>query len=358
MNSLAAAVQPFVDRHYLAGGVLLAATKDRVLGCETCGYADLAAKKPMTTDTMFWIASMTKPMTATALMMLVDEGKVNVDDPVEKYLPEFRGQMVVTYKDNEVALLKKPAHPILVREALSHTAGLSFATPIESPTLDRLKLRDSVRGHAMLPLHFEPGTKYLYSNGGTNTCGRIIEVVSGLSYEEFMNQRLFQPLGMTDTTFWPNEEQLARTAKVYRTNEAKTGLEETKISQLAYPLNDHYRKPMPVGGLFSTAADCGTFCRMILNGGEFEGQRYVSEASVRQMTSRQTAETIEKSYGFCWDTYDGKFSHGGACKTDMQVVPQLGLVSVYLIHHDNNWRNDEGHKILPAFRAAAEKLLG
>ncbi len=358
MKALASAIQPFVDGNYIAGAVMLAATKDRVLACEAVGYADLAAKKPMTVDAMFWVASQTKPMTATALMMLVDEGKVSVDDPVEKYLPEFKGQKVVAYTDDDVSVLKKPGHAILVREVLNHTAGLAFASPIESPTLDRHTLRDSVRSHAMLPLQFEPGTKFMYSNAGTNTAGRIIEVVTGVAYEDFMDERLFRPLGMKDTTFWPNDEQVARLAKVYRTDDAKTGIEETKISQLSTPFQNRYRKPMPAGGLFSTAIDCARFCQMILGGGEFEGRRYLSEESVRQMTSRQTAETIEKGYGFCWDTYDGRFSHGGACKTDMQVTPALGLVTVYLIQHANEWRDDEGHKALPAFRSAAEKLLG
>jgi CubicO group peptidase (beta-lactamase class C family) len=358
MNSLADAVQPFVDRHYLAGAVLLAATRDRVVSCEACGYADLAAKKPMTTDTMFWIASMTKPMTATALMMLVDEGKVSVDDPVEKYLPEFKGQKVIAYQDDDAALLKKPAHPILVREVLSHTAGLAFSNPVESPMLDRLTLRDGVRSHAMLPLQFEPGTKYQYSNAGTNTAGRIIEVVSGLAYEDFMDQRLFHPLGMKDTTFWPNEEQLARTAKVYRTNEAKTDIEETKISQLAYPLSDRHRKPMPAGGLFSTATDCATFCRMILNGGVAGGRRYISEASIVQMTTKQTAAEVPNEYGFGWGTENGKYGHGGAYKTNMTVDPKLGLITVFLIQHASDWPDHEAKQIGPALTAAAEKLAG
>ncbi len=196
MNTLAAALQPFVDKNYIAGAVVLAATKDRVLACEAVGYEDLATKKPMTPDSLVWIASQTKPMTATALMMLVDEGKVSIEDPVEKYLPEFRLQKVVAYKDDDVTVLKKPQHPITVKEVLSHTAGLAFASPIESPTLDRHALRDSVRSHAMLPLEFEPGTKYQYSTTpATNTAGRIIEVVSGEAYEDFMDQHLFHPLG-------------------------------------------------------------------------------------------------------------------------------------------------------------------
>jgi CubicO group peptidase (beta-lactamase class C family) len=358
MNTLAAALQPFVDKNYLAGAVVLAATKDRVLACEAVGYEDLATKKPMTPDSMVWIASQTKPITATALMMLVDEGKVRIDDPVEKYLPEFRLQKVVAYQDDDVTVLKKPQHPITVKEVLSHTSGLAFSTLVESPTLDGLRLRDSVRSHAMLPLEFEPGTKYQYSNGGTNTAGRIIEVVSGLAYEDFMDQRIFHPLGMRDTTFWPNEEQLARTAKCYAANPEKAGLVEQRISQLAYPLSDHYRKPMPAGGLFATATDCAKFLQMMLNGGVAGGRRYVSEAAIAEMTRKQTADSIPNEYGLGWGTDGGKYGHGGACKTGMWVDPKRGLITVFLLQHNGDWPNDEAKEIGAVFNATAEKLLG
>jgi len=361
MNTLAAALQPFVDKNYISGAVVLAATKDRVLACEAIGYADLAAKRPMTTDALVWIASQTKPMTGTALMMLVDEGKVSIDDPVEKYLPEFKGQRVIAYEDGDVTVLKKPQHPITVREVLNHTAGLNFATAIESPTLDRLSVRDGVRSHAMLPLLSEPGTKYNYSNGGTNTAGRIIEIVSGLAYEDFMDERLFHPLGMRDTTFWPSEEQLARTAKCYVTNAEKTGLAESKISQLSYPFGDRTRKPMPAGGLFATAADCATFLQMILNGGVAGGRRYISEASIAAMTRKQTAECVPNEYGLGWGTAEGKagvYGHGGACKTNMKVDATLGLITVLLVQHNGDWPNEEAGTIGAVFAAAAEKLLG
>src|SRR5437899_3356960 len=163
---IGAALQPYVEKQELAGAVALVADNDKVLTCETVGYADVAAKKPMQNDSLFWIASQSKPITATALMMLVDEGKVSVDDPVEKYLPEFKAQMVVAEKDGEHVLLKKPAHPITVKNVLSHTSGLPFSSPIEKPTLDRLPLADRVRSYAMLPLDFEPDSKYQYSNAG------------------------------------------------------------------------------------------------------------------------------------------------------------------------------------------------
>ncbi|MBV9864972.1 MAG: beta-lactamase family protein [Abitibacteriaceae bacterium] len=351
----AAVLQPLVDRHELAGAVALAATKDRVLSLEAVGFEDVAGHKPMRTDALFWIASQSKPMTATALMMLVDEGKVNVDDPVEKYLPEFKGQMLQTEQDENHILLKKPAHPILVHNVLSHTSGLPFSSPLEQPTLDVLPLSYRVRSYAMMPLKFEPDTKYEYSNAGINTAARIIEVVSGMSYEEFMQKRLFDPLGMKDTTFWPNQEQLGRLAKAYQPNAAKNDLQETTISQLHYPLDDHtQRYPMPAGGLFSTATDVGRFCQMILNGGMLDGKRYLSEPAVKQMTTRQTRPGLE-GYGFGWSVGDNWFGHGGAYSTNMTIDTQHGLITVFLVQHAGF--PGEGGKSYDAFKQAAIKAL-
>ncbi|MDB6007329.1 MAG: hypothetical protein JWR15_4316, partial [Prosthecobacter sp.] len=157
---IAGTLQPFVDDQVLAGAVTLVADKDKVLDVSTVGWADIAARKPMTKDAMFWIASMSKPITATAFMMLVDEGKVSLDDPVEKFLPEFKGQMVIAEKDKDHVLLKKPKHPITVRNVLSHTSGLAFKSAVENPTLDMLPLRVAVLSYAAAPLEFEPDTKY------------------------------------------------------------------------------------------------------------------------------------------------------------------------------------------------------
>ena len=351
-------LQPFVDHHTLAGAVTLVANKDHVLDVETVGYADIAAKKAMQADNLFWIASMSKPITATALMILVDEGRVNPDDPVEKYLPEFRDLWVAAERDSNHMLLKRPKQPITVRQILSHTSGMRFNSALEQPTLDMLPLAIAVRSYAMTPLQTEPGTKWDYANAGINAAGRIIEVVSGMPYEDFLQKRLFDPLGMKDTTFWPNEEQLTRLAKSYRPNAAHDGLEETTVGQLHYPLSDHHRQPMPAGGLFSTAADLGNFCRMILNNGEFEGKRIVSEKSIREMTSDQCGK-LPNGYGFGWSTDKkpgGAFGHGGAYSTDMQIDPPHNLATVYLVQHAG-YANKDGGDILPAFRNAAHELF-
>jgi CubicO group peptidase (beta-lactamase class C family) len=357
-NPLAARMQPFVDHHTLAGAVMLVASKDRVLDVETVGYEDVAAKKPMHPDSLFWIASQSKSITAAAVMLLVDEGKVKLDDPVDKYLPEFRGVWVAVYRDNDSVLLKKPKRPITVRNLLSHTSGLPFRSAMEEPTLDLLSLRDGARSYAMTPLDSEPGMKWSYSNAGINTAGRIIEVVTGMTFEDFLDHRLLQPLGMKDTTFWPSEEQLKRLAKSYRPNAAKNDLEEFPISQLKYPLNDHKRQPMPAGGLFSTADDVGRFCRMMLGGGRFEGKQVLSESAVKQLTSKQTGSlTADYGLGFAVENRtNGGFGHGGAHSTDMWIDRDKGLVLVLLMQHAG-FPNDDGGKIKPTFQQAAREIF-
>jgi len=333
-SKLTSAVQPYVDKQELAGAVMLVADQGKVLVCETVGFADVAAKRPMQKDSVFWIASQSKPMTATALMMLVDDGKVSVDDPVEKYLPEFKGQMVVAERDAEHVLLKKPRHPITIKNILSHTSGLPARSPIEVPTLDRLPLADRVRSYAMLPLDFEPDTKYQYSNAGINTAARIIEVVSGQPFEAFLDERLFRPLGMKDTTFWPNDEQVVRLAKSYKPGPGNKGLEETTVTQLHYPLTDRAeRYPMPAGGLFSTAADLARFYQMIFNRGQLDGRRYVSEKAVEHMTTRQTPANLKQSYGFGFQTGGNQVGHGGAYSTNSHIEKDRGLILIWLVQH-------------------------
>jgi CubicO group peptidase (beta-lactamase class C family) len=348
----AASLQPFVDRGELAGATTLVATRDGVMSLQAVGFADRAAGKPMRTDSIFWIASMSKPITATALMILVDEGKVRLDDPVERYLPEFHGQVVMSGIVGQPSL-KKPAHSITVREILSHTSGLPFATDAEKPTLDVLTLAERARSYARNPLLFEPGSRYQYSNAGINTAGRIIEVVSGQSFEDFLDARLLRPLGMSDTTFWPNSDQLARLATSYKPGKGEAKLEPTTIGQLKYPLDDRGRQPMPAGGLFSSASDVGRFCRMILNRGVWEGKRLVSEQSVAEMTRKQTG-SLPEGYGLGWSINGGTFGHGGAFATNMTIDPELGRIYVFLVQHDG-FPGDSGGKILSSFLDAARR---
>ena len=352
---IAPKLQPLVDHRALAGAVTLVADKEHILSLETVGFADIASQKPMPADALFWIASMSKPITAAAFMLLVDEGRVSVDDPAEKYLPEFKNQMVIAERDEEHVLLRKPAHPILIRNILSHTSGLSFASPIEQPSLDLFPLGMRVKSYAMMPLNFEPDSKYEYSNAGINTAGRIIEVISGMGYEEFLRKRLFDPLGMQDTTSFPNDAQITRIAKAYKATQDQSDLEETTIGQLKYPLNDPVRQPMPAGGFFSTAGDVCIFCQMLLNGGVHHGKRILTEASVKQMTSRQTSLTLP-GYGFGFSVNGATFGHGGAYSTDMSMNTDTGLITIFMVQNAG-W-SEEGKQSQPIFMKAAQESFG
>jgi len=354
-------LQSFVDKHIAPGVVTLVANKERVLDLEAAGYASLSNKTPMRKDAMFWIASMSKSLTGTALMMLVDEGKVRLDDPVEKFLPEFKGQQV---KDAD-GVLHLPMHPITVREIMNHTSGLVLAN--EKSLKKTQSLKENVAAIAALPLRQEPGTKYEYNNCGIDTGGRLIEVVSGMSYSDFMQKRLFDPLGMKDTTFWPSEEQASRLAHTARMTADKRGLEEIKQDKdveqrvidkwsegvhvpraltadmgagVAFNYAKHYGEP--AGGFYSTASDIGTFCRMLLNGGALDGRRYLSEQAVKQMSGIQTGDVSvspDSAYGvgFSIKLKDdegpsvGSFGHHGARRTAMWIDPKNELAMVILV---------------------------
>lgn len=332
--ALADVLQPFIDRHELAGAVALVADREQVLAVEAVGFADIAGRRRMRPDDLFWIASQTKPMTAVAVMMLVDEGKVALDDPVEKYLPEFKGQMVQVEKDDAHALLRKPSHPITVREILDHMSGLPFHSAAEGPAYDRIPLAALVRTYAVAPLQSDPGTRYAYSSAGINVAGRIIEVAGGLSYEDFMQRRLFGPLGMKDTTFWPTVKQARRVARSYRPDASRKNLEAFQITQLSYPLSDRERRhAIPAGGLFSTAHDTLQFCRLLLNGGQLNGRRYLSIPAFQELTRRQTPAGVNDNYGLCLALGRDWFGHGGAQATKMEIRPGQGLITVWMVQH-------------------------
>lgn len=367
-GALAAALQPYVNRNELAGAVTLIASKDKILDLEAIGYADLSVKKTMKTDCLFWIASMSKPIAATALMMLVEEGKVKLDDPVQKYLPHFAPKIMGVTSDGTHVQLEQPEHPITVRGLMNHTAGVVFRSSLETPTLDEFPLAVRVESYSLEPLMFEPGDDWSYSNAGINIVARIIEVVSGMSYENFLQTRLFDPLGMHDTTFWPTDAQLTRLAKSYKPTDARNELEETPITQLHYPLSDRKnRYALPAGGLFSTATDVAKFCQMVLSGGVYKGRRYLQATSIQEMTRNQISEAPRKSfdsgpwgfsgYGLGWFTTDsGTFGHPGAYSTSMRIDPARGIVTIWLVQHAAF--PGDGAKSLDDFENFASKHFG
>lgn len=331
-EGLGEALRAELEAGHLAGAVLLVTNAERTLVVDAVGKADLESGRAMSPDAVCWIASMTKPMTAVAVMMLVDEGKIALDDPVVKHVPEFRSCWVAREANPQRMVLERPTQTMTIRHLLSHTSGLPFRSPVEEPTIDVVSLETAVRSYPPVPLESEPGTRYRYSNAGINTAGRIVELVGRMPYHDFMRTRMFEPLGMKDTTFLPTAEQLERLATAYRAKANRSGLEATRIVQLKYPLDGPGRHAVPGGGLFSTAEDCGRFCRMLLGRGMFEGRRILSEAAVSELCRRQTPDGMKESYGLGFNVNgDGSFGHGGAYGTQFTVDPARGIGICWLI---------------------------
>ncbi|HEX3150653.1 MAG TPA: serine hydrolase domain-containing protein [Gemmataceae bacterium] len=346
LDGIALAMQKFVDANDLAGAVTVVGRGDGFTHETVVGHRDLAAKDPMRRDTLFRIASMTKPITAVGIMILVDEGKVNPDDDVAKYLPEFTGQLLVAERGKDLLTLKRPARPVKVRDLLTHTAGLAPYPPgVDDVYAKRNRtLAETTMAAALRPLEFEPGSKWAYSNPGIDTLGRIIEVVSGQSYPTFLKERVFDPLGMTDTLFYPTSEHLKRLAMTY--GKDKDGhLVATGNSLIGLP--PHPRHPIPAGGLISCAGDLSKLYLMMLHKGELNGKRILSEKSVAEMTKTQTGDiktgfTEGMSYGFGFAVVKepkgvtamlspGAFGHGGAFGTQGWIDPHKDLFVILLI---------------------------
>lgn len=355
-KSLADSITPFVDRHELAGAVMLVANKEGILATQAVGSADIETQKPMAADQLFWIASQSKPITAAAVMILVDEGQLKLEDPVEKYLPEFRGLLYTAEKSADQKLLKKTARPITIRDTLSHTSGMPFKSALEEPTLDAWPLALRVKSYAMTPLDHPPGSRYQYSNAGINTAARVVEVITGKPFETFLNDRLLEPLGMRQTTFRPSSTQAARVATAYKPGPDKKGLVPTHIDQLHYPLSDHAQRfPMPAGGLFSTAHDLSRFYRMLLNDGELEGRRILSKNAVHELTRKQTPDSLKDNYGLGFAVNPpATFGHGGAYSTNSTADRSRNLILIWLVQHAGF--PGDGEKAQGAFRQTAEKL--
>jgi CubicO group peptidase (beta-lactamase class C family) len=353
-------LRPFVDDRVISGAVTLVATPDRIVHLDATGKADLGASKPMQPDTIFWIASMTKPITATAVLMLQEEGKLSVDDPVEKYLPEFKG--LKTAGGTPVR--------VTIRHLLSHTSGMGEISPEEAR--DIKNLAGVIPLYVAKAVEFEPGAKWVYCQSGINTAARVVEVVSGASFDEFLQRRLFSPLGMKDTTFYLTETQLPRLARSYRrTDSGELVTTDVRILGGKSPTSRD-RFPAANGGLFSTAQDYARFCQMILNGGEYQGKHYLKPESVQLMTTVQTGDlktgfTPGNGWGLGWCVIRepqaasaalsrGSFGHGGAYGTQAWIDPRKKRIYILMVQRAN-FPNSDASDVRRAFQDAASSAL-
>ncbi|MBM88673.1 MAG: serine hydrolase [Gammaproteobacteria bacterium] len=293
-------LQERIDESKLSGAVVMIAQDGQVLMHEALGYQNVEDQIPMKTDTIFRIFSMTKPVTGTALMMLYDEGKFELDDPVEKHLPELAGMEVFVSQNEDGSWETEPAqHAMTVRELMSHTGGLHYTPPLsrgpiaqaysEAGIMDLYgtTLEDSIPALKDIPLAYQPGTQWVYSIS-VDVQGYLVERLSGQSFDEFLQEKIFNPLGMNDTAFYVDSSKAERLARQYFPTQAGT-LNRTDNGSFLNP-------PKFIsggGGLTSTAADYMKFAQMHLNKGELNGVRILSEEAVDIMRTNHLPEGVD-----------------------------------------------------------------
>lgn len=356
-GAVAQRMRHYIEQKQITGAVTLMGHKGKIVHHAAVGKADLAASRDMHNDSLFWIASMTKPITAAALMILVDEGKAKLDDSVAKHIPAFA--------DVKLNGGSAPKTTLTIRHLMTHTSGVQNA-----PRQEDLSLKNVADEMAKRPLQFEPGSQWRYSNG-LHIIARIIEVQSGMSYEDFLQQRIFDPLGMTDTTFWPDEKQRARLATIYKPGKNDSGFEPADAWFASFdPANR--RPPNPSGGLVSKATDMFRFYQMVLSGGELDGKRIVSTGGVKEMTRLQTPDlttgfTPGNGWGLGWCLvrqpqgvsamlHDGTFGHGGAFGTQGWVDPKSETIYVLMIAR-TGFGNSDASEIRKDFQRLAVEAL-
>lgn len=358
LSTVAERMREFVEKKEIAGAVTVVATRYKVIDTAVVGQADIVKNKPMRPDAIFWIASMTKPITGAAIMMLQDEGKLSVDDQVGKYIPELAEMKT---KDGKT-------YRLTLKQLLTHTSGMPEATNEESKAAETLA--DLIPAFAKKPLQFEPGSKWSYCQSGINTVGRIVEIVSGKPFQDFLHDRFFVPLGMKDTTFYLTHEQIARLATSYK--RVNGNLEPTAIFILdgKHPAARN-RYPAANGGLFSTAGDYTKFCQMILNGGSLDGKQYLKPESVKLMTTIQTGDiktgfTIGNGWGLAWCVVrqpqgvtamlsPGTHGHGGAYGTQAWIDPVKGAIYILMVQRAD-FPNSDASEVRKAFQEEGVRL--
>lgn len=345
LTDIDAALQQFVDAGELSGAVAVVGRADGTKHTSVVGRASLEAGTPMAADTPFRIASMTKPVTAVAVMTLVEAGRLSVDDPVEKHLPEFKGQMLISQRGEDTLTLTKPARPVTVKDLLTHTGGLAgnYGPGLaDAYTARKYTLKETTLVVAQKPLEFAPGTKWSYCNPGIDTLGRLAEVLSGTGYEDYCRRTIFDPLGMTATTFHPTAETLARTAVTYGRDKAGKLTPALIIEHQPGAIH-----PIPAGGLVSTGADYARFLRMVLNKGELDGRRVLKPETATEMTRNHTGDlkagftdgmgfgygfaVVNRPTGVTATLSPGSFGHGGAFGTQAWADPANDRFVVLLV---------------------------
>jgi CubicO group peptidase (beta-lactamase class C family) len=367
LPGVAEAIEGMIAKNEISGAVMVVISKDKTLDLETIGYADVASKKPMEPATLFWIASMTKPVTGVAILMLQDQGKLKVSDPVAKYITEF-------------ANLKTPSGQpanLTVSQIMTHTSGLGEAPTAEAKNAKTLA--DLVPMWLAAPMQFEPGSKWSYCQSGINCGARIVEIVSGESFDHYLQKHIFDPLGMKNTTFYPTDKQREKLVTAYAKNK-DSGMLEAVAPRADFGVRDH--PPQGNGGLFSTGPDYAKFCQMLLNGGSLHGKRYLSPEAMKFLSTPQTGAMPtgffqSDAFGKHGNNYGwgigvcvlkephegaaealspGSFGHGGAWGTQAWIDPVKGVAYVLMVQR-SNFPNSDASEVRRVFQNAANAAI-
>ena len=362
------AVAPFIEAGEISGAVTLVARKGSVVSFESMGVSNLETRRPMRKDDLFWIASMTKPTVGVAIMMLAEEGKLSLHDEVEKHLPEFRNLWMTVEKSKTEMTLRRPARKITLLDLATHTAGIPrVEEPRAHSTLAELVSMISQR-----PLDFEPGSQWKYSSSGTHVLARVVEAASGQRFQDFLQKRVLDPLGMKDTTFFPPKRKAGRVVTPYLKSDKVPELTKTEVSFLRGPLWDTKRTVKPGGGLYSTAEDLRRFYQMMLNGGVWDGKRILSKESARELTRTQSGDiktgftdgmswgvkfqVVKEPQGVTAMLNPGTFGHGGAYATQSWADPVNQTIYILMVQR-RGFRNGDNSPIRLAFQTAAAEAL-
>ena len=363
LGNISTKLQTYVDNKNVSGFITLIARKGQVIHYENCGYRDVDNQLPMEKDTLLRIYSMTKPITSVALMMLYEQGKFQLFDPVSKYIPEFGKTKVLKHMGFVGPELVEQDPPMTIHHLLTHTSGLSYGffydTPIDemyrnSPFRDAtLTLEDKIKSMAELPLRFQPGTQWNYSIA-TDVCGYLVQVISGMPFETFLQENIFNPLSMVDTCFQVPEDKINRFATLYQHNPVDksfhvfTGTPHIPAHDFTTPT----KSPSGGGGLVSTTEDYLKFAQLLLNKGELDGTRLLGRKTVDYMTVNHLKPELipfgiglgeHSGHGFGLGfsmvmnpaqagvlNSIGNYGWGGAASTNFWVDPQEELVGIIM----------------------------
>lgn len=361
LDRIAQAVQKNIDDKRIAGAVTLVARRGKVVWFKAQGMQDRENNKPMRPDTMFRICSMTKPITSVAVMMLYEEGKFMLEDPISKYLPEFKNPKVLVKPESGPTYTIPAKREITIRDLLRHTSGLTYHWNADlGPMYKQANvahgvlpydgtIEDSVKRLAALPLLFNPGDRWEYSLS-VDVLGRLVEVASGMPLDQFFRTRIFEPLGMNDTYFYPPDNKLNRlaTAYTYYPDKGLNRFPEGPIEEgsLAYSADYPYRGPKKLfsggAGLVSTAGDYLKFCQMMLDGGRVGTRQLLSRKSVELMTHDQLGKIgPDQGFGLGFGVdgvkaplaelgTPGEFHWGGFFYTAFSVDPKEQMIVIFM----------------------------